>query len=83
MEGAEYQIVILLSAITAAKRRYFPDRTYQWLLHDIADQVEPQDLLALRAYLAGDAPNAKQDDALALVAAMRAAATPNGSNGQK
>jgi hypothetical protein len=61
-------------AIAAAKRRYFPDRTYERMLRDIADQVSADDLNALRTYLRDDPPDAKRDDALALVTAMRAAA---------
>jgi hypothetical protein len=60
-------------AIAAAKRRYFPDRTYERMLRDIAGQVRAEHLDALRAFLRNDPPNAKRDDALALVAAMRAA----------
>jgi hypothetical protein len=45
------------------------------MLRDIADQVSADDLNVLRAYLRDDPPNAKRDDALALVTAMRAAAS--------
>lgn len=60
-------------ALAAAKRRYFPDRTYERMLRDIADQVPAVQLDALRAFLRDCAPNAKHDDAMALVAEMRAA----------
>lgn len=59
-------------ALEAAKRRYFPDRTYERMLRDIGDRVPAGQLDALRAFLRDSAPNAKRDDAMAMVAEMRA-----------
>jgi hypothetical protein len=63
------------AAIAAAKARYFPDRTYERMLRDIADRVPAGQLEALRAFLRDEAPNAKRDDAVALVEQMRQAAS--------
>lgn len=65
------------TALAAAKGRYFPDRTYERMLRDIADRVPAEQLAALRAFLSGEAPNAKRDDAMALVSEMRKAAQPS------
>jgi hypothetical protein len=60
-------------AVAAAKRRYFPDRSYARMLHDIEPELGYERTEALRAFLRDDAPDAKRDDALALVEAMRSA----------
>jgi TfuA protein len=57
-------------AVAAGKRRYFPDRTYPRLLRDLENDVEPAQLDALRTFLREAAPDAKRDDALALVREM-------------
>lgn len=55
------------AAVRVAKGLYYPDRTYATVLRLLADELEPAQLGALRDYLMGDPPNAKRDDAVALV----------------
>jgi TfuA protein len=60
-------------AVAAAKRRYFPDRSYARMLHDVEPELGAERTGALRVFLRDEAPDAKRDDALALVEAMRSA----------
>jgi TfuA protein len=63
------------TAIEAAKALYFPDRSYANVLRVLDGRVDGSELAALRAFLLDDPPNAKRDDALALLAAIRTATT--------
>ncbi|MEV6367092.1 TfuA-like protein [Micromonospora musae] len=58
--------------LAAAKELYFPDRTYARILRlpVVRDKVSDQELVALREFLDTDAPNAKRDDAVALLRRM-------------
>ncbi len=62
-------------AITVAKNLYFPDRTYEMVLHLLTGQAPEAELQRLRAFLSNDAssgaPDAKREDAVALLTAIR------------
>lgn len=57
--------------LEAAKALYFPERTLPAVLARMAG-ADPVGLAALAHYLKNDAPDAKRDDALALLRRMRA-----------
>ncbi|MEJ3653469.1 TfuA-like protein [Actinomycetes bacterium KLBMP 9759] len=58
------------AAVRVAKALYYPDRNYRTVLRLLADVLEPARLGALSTYLLGDPPNAKRDDAVAMVQRM-------------
>ncbi|MEU4777346.1 TfuA-like protein [Micromonospora sp. NPDC023633] len=60
------------TVLAAAKALYFPDRTYARILRlpVVRKQVGDAELVALREFLDADAPDAKRDDAIALLRRM-------------
>ncbi|MEV4813556.1 TfuA-like protein [Micromonospora avicenniae] len=58
--------------VAAAKELYFPDRTYARILRlpAVREKVSDPELMALREFLDTEAPDAKRDDAVALLRRM-------------
>ncbi|MEN3613807.1 TfuA-like protein [Plantactinospora sp. ZYX-F-223] len=58
--------------LTAAKALYFPDRTYAGILRlpVVREELSDTELVALREFLDTDAPDAKRDDAMAMLRRM-------------
>lgn len=57
--------------LRVAKATYFPHRSYGALVADAAGQVDAGRLERLAAFLEHEAPNAKRDDALAMLETVR------------
>jgi hypothetical protein len=58
--------------LTIAKKLYFPDRKAGLVLRMLSGEVDPAACERLKQFLANGAPDAKREDALQLLAAMRA-----------
>ncbi len=56
--------------LAVGKRLYFPERTYPRMLAELKRQVSAAEHAALAEFLVGDAPDAKREDALALLHQM-------------
>ena len=57
-------------ALQIAKALYFPDRNYRSVLRLLGEHVDADTLSRLSGFLETNAPNAKRDDALALLRVM-------------
>jgi hypothetical protein len=57
--------------VAAARRLYYPDRTYRAVLEAVAGRLQRATRTALEAYVTALAPDAKREDALRLLAVMR------------
>jgi hypothetical protein len=56
--------------LRAAKKLYFPQRSVPAVLAHLADEISAEDRGMISRYFAGSAPDAKRDDALALLDAI-------------
>lgn len=57
--------------VTAAKAIYFPQRTYRAVLHSVGDRLSTRERDEVERFLHTTAPDAKREDALAMLARMR------------
>jgi hypothetical protein len=59
--------------ITLAKRRYYPDRSWEHLLQDAAENgLLAEEIEAVRGFVAAEGPDVKREDACALLERLRA-----------
>jgi hypothetical protein len=63
---------VATAAVAAAKALYFPDRSWPAVVRALSDRLPEEDAAALRAFVAAGPPDAKRDDAIALLRAMAA-----------
>ena len=57
--------------IAAARRLYYPERTYRAVLEAVGDELAGDTRVALEAFVSARAPDAKREDALQMLAVMR------------
>jgi len=60
-------------ALAVAKSLYFPDRTYSRLIQELGARTPHDEVRRLRAFLGTRAPDAKRQDAIALLTAIQQA----------
>ena len=53
--------------VAQAKRTYFPDRNYKYLLHKARGAMPESERMDLQAFLGSAAPDAKREDAILLL----------------
>jgi hypothetical protein len=57
--------------VNEAKKIYYPDRTYRYVLSRVESMIPPAERISLKQYLESAAPDAKRDDAIELLHRMK------------
>lgn len=65
--------------VDRARERFYPERTWGWLLGLAADRVEETELARLRSFLAVEKPDLKREDAVLVLSACAAGAATSPS----
>jgi hypothetical protein len=60
--------------VDRARERFYPERTWDWLIGLAADHVEETEMARLRSYLAEEKPDLKREDAVLALSACAAGA---------